>query len=394
MKVVYFNYLYDIKESSVGAAVHVEELVNALRKCGHQVQVYYLNRFTSVEASTKSKVRGFLKRKLSRYLNQINAFIANRRYFVKEWRIIFQERPDVILVRYNFLSFSLALIASLKKIPFVLEVNAPMAYESKRFSGHVIRLSFICKVLEKLNLKLASKVLVVSQELKDFYLKWRIPGDKIVVVPNGADEKKFHPDIAADKVVAKYELQNKTVIGFVGSFHYWHGVDNLLKFIKTVQAKYSDVVFLLVGCGPLKEKLEQVLKSEQNGNRVIFPGHVSHEEMPEYLAAMDVVVALYPKLEFFYYSPLKLFEYLAAGKTVIASRIGQIKDIIQDGVNGILFEPDNFDELLQKSFLVLNDPKLRKTIGKNGRKLLEEKFTWHHAAKTISEVLESVNSVN
>ncbi len=379
-----------MKRSSAGAAVHVRELEKGLKQCGHSVKVYYLNRFTSVEESVRSRLRSFLKKKLGRYLNQINGLLANGRYFVKEWKILSLERPEVVLVRYNLLNFSLPIVSFIRKVPFLLEVNAPMAYESRKFARQVIQLPFIPEVLERLNLVLANKVIVVSQELKDYYLNWHIPSEKIVVVPNGVDERKFHPEISSEAIRSRYELKNKIVIGFIGTFHYWHGLDNLLQLIEITLSRFNNTAFLLVGDGPLKKDLEEKLKQRRYSDRVVFSGYVSHDEIPEYLNAMDIVLLTYPKLDFFYYSPLKLFEYMAEGKAVLASRIGQIEKVIRDGVNGMLFEPENIDELKEKLFLLITKNYLRRKLGRNARKTILEQFTWYHSASKISQAIKTI----
>lgn len=390
MKVAYFNYLYDMEHSSVGAAVHVRELAKGLEAQGHDVSTHYMNRFTSVESSVESPMRGFLKKKLWRYLNQINALLSNASYFRKEWRILSQEKPDAILERYNFLNVSLVLAARLKKIPLVLEVNSPMAYENKKFSDHAVRLPFFPAYLEKINLQLADKIYVVSSELKEYYKNRGIDSTKMQVVPNGADEKRINPDINSDGIVGKFNLQDKLVIGFVGSFHYWHGMENLLKFIQTILSKHEHVTFLLVGTGPLKENLEKALQNEVSAGRVVFPGYVEHENVPSFLAAMDIVLAPYPNLEFFYYSPLKLFEYMAAGKAVIASSVGQITEIITDSYDGFLVEPDNFEEMQNKALTLIENDGMRNRLGKNARKTIEEKYTWTKTAEKISQLLNEV----
>lgn len=390
MKVAYFNYLYDMEHSSVGAAVHVRELGEGLKTLGHDVSVHYMNRFTSVESSVESPMRGFLKKKLWRYLNQVNGLISNFNYFIREWKILSEENPEVILERYNFLNVSLVLAAKIKKIPLVLEVNSPMAYENKKFSNHAVRLPFFPKYLEKINLQLADKVYVVSSELNEYYKNWGIESDKICVVPNGADERRIHPNLDRKKIVEKYNLGNKIVIGFVGSFHYWHGVDNLLKFIKTILSKHENVSFLLVGTGPLKESLEKELEEEMAAGRVVFPGYVEHKDIPSYLVAMDIVLAPYPRLEFFYYSPLKLFEYMAAGKAVIASKVGQISEVVTENDNGILVEPGNFDQMLEKALELIRDEEMRIRLGANARKTIEEKYTWTKTAEAISQLLYEV----
>ncbi|MFZ5516462.1 MAG: glycosyltransferase family 4 protein [Candidatus Zhuqueibacterota bacterium] len=390
MKIAYFNYLYDMEESSVGAAVHVRELGKGLQALGHDVSIHYMNRFTSVASSVQSPIRGYLKRKLWRYLNQVNALVSNAGYFRREWKILSQEKPDVILQRYNFLNVSLVLAARMKKIPLLLEVNAPMAYENKKFSDHAVRLPFFPEYLEKVNLQLADKVYVVSSELKNYYAKRGIAPEKIHVVPNGADEKRFRPDVDTRGILERYSLNNKIVIGFIGSFHYWHGVDNLLKFIKAILSQYNHVCFLLVGTGPLKEDLEKALAAEQKDGKVILPGYIPHEAIPAYLAVMDIVLAPYPRLDFFYYSPLKIFEYMAAGKTVIASRVGQIAEIIRENHDGMLVEPDDFDDMLEKSMKLIRENALRVQMGKNARHTIEQKYTWTRTAETISHLLHEV----
>ena len=387
MKIGYFNYLYDIKKSSVGASVHVEQLANALRNSGDEVDVYYLNRFTSVEASVQSSYRGFLKKKLWRYLNQVNALVSNLSYFVKEWKIISKNKPDVILLRYNFLNVSLPLIAWLKRIPLILEVNAPMAYENKKFSDHAVKLPLIPEFIEWLNITISRRVIVVSSQLKEYYKKWSVSKEKIVVIPNGADSIKFHPRTDGSKIISQFDLKGKIVLGFIGSFHYWHGLENLEGFIKSVILEYRNSAFLLVGEGPLKSKLEELFSAEEYEGRVFFSGYVPHEKIPEYVAAMDIVLAPYPKLEFFYYSPLKLYEYMSAGRAVVASSIGQIAEVIVDKENGILYEPGDFSDMLTKTKLLIEDKKLRNKVGVNARELIENKYNWNTTAKKVRETL-------
>ena len=390
MKVVYLNYLYDMKESSVGAAVHIRELSKAIERCGHQVKVFYLNRFTSVEASVRSPVRRFLKHTFSRYFNQLHGLISNGRYFLKEWEILSREKPDVLLVRYNLLNFSVALAARCKGVPFVLEVNAPMAYESRTFADVAVRLPFVAEWLERYMLRVADRIYVVSKMLKRFFVAQHIPESKIAVIPNGVDAHRFCPDISTKRVFSAYPLKRKTVLGFIGSFHYWHGVANLMHFIKAVLSKSDDTAFLLVGDGPLKKELEHRVKMEHYSDRVFFTGYVPYPEIPAYLAAMDIALAPYPDLEFFYYSPLKLFEYMAAGKAVVAARIGQIEEIIQDGVNGMLFEPGNFQDMVAKAFTLIQNRSLRKRIAEKGRRTIEEGYTWDRAARVLSNIFQEI----
>jgi glycosyltransferase involved in cell wall biosynthesis len=391
MRVAYFNYLYDAMESSVGAAAHIREISRAIDDLGVDVRIHNLNRFTSPEASVQKPVRGWLKNKFSKYLNQVNAILANGRYFIREWKIVQNERPDVVWMRYNMLNFSLAVICRLLRVPLILEINAPMAYESRRFSENW-QIPFFPLALERLNIRLASRVIVVSNALREYYIRYGVTPDKIRVVPNGADSSRFHPDIDGSRVREEYKLKKKTVIGFIGSFHYWHGIDHLAGFIRETLEKYPKTVFFLVGEGPLKEKLAEMLQTEVFAGQAVFSGYVSHEKIPEILGAMDILLAPYPKLDFFYYSPLKIYEYLAAGKAVVASRLGQIKEMIQDGKNGMLFEADLAGEMKAKCFCLIEDKKLRQALGKAGRRWIEKGATWRHRATEITDILQEAAS--
>jgi len=191
MKILYINYLFDKKYSSTGAAVHVREFVNAVQKSGVHIASYDLNKFDGEEAAAQSRSRAWLKQKLSRYVSQLNAFISNIAYFRREWKIISAERPDALLVRYNLLNFSAPMIAKIKKIPLVLEMNSPMALEDRRFNTRTWHLPLLPAWTEKLNLKLADRIFTVSEALKSYFVKQGIGEDKISVVPNGVDIDSF-----------------------------------------------------------------------------------------------------------------------------------------------------------------------------------------------------------
>jgi glycosyltransferase involved in cell wall biosynthesis len=121
---------------------------------------------------------------------------------------------------------------------------------------------------------------------------------------------------------------------------------------------------LLVGHGPLRSELEEQVRAQGWQGGVTFAGAVEHNQMPGYIAAMDVTVAPYPALEEFYYSPLKLFEYMAMGRPVVAARIGQVADIVTDGMNGLLFEPGDSQGLARCIRRLKEDPPLREELGR------------------------------
>ncbi|MFQ5649575.1 MAG: glycosyltransferase family 4 protein [bacterium] len=392
MNVLYLNYLFDKKYSSVGAAVHVKEFVNAAREVGVNIKSCDLNKFDSEEAAVQSNARAWLKSKLSRHVGQLNALVTNFGAFRREWRLISREKPDALLVRYNLLSFSAAIIAKIKRIPLVLEVNSPMALENRQFNQTAVSLPLIPEWIEMLNLKLATRVYTVSEALKSYFVQQGVDSKKISVVPNGVDVEAFSPQVKGVGIRQKYGLRESVVLGFVGSFHYWHGLESLRPYVQRLCAKYDEVKFLLVGDGPLKEELEQELRRNGLRERVVFAGYVEHHEIPHYLSAMDIVLAPYPAMTFFYFSPLKLFEYMAAARPVIASRVGQIEEMIEDGANGMLYEPGDIEEWINRSCQLIENPDLRTILGKRARQTVCEKYSWKmNATKVASLIKQSMN---
>src|SRR5262249_39990802 len=143
----------------------------------------------------------------------------------------------------------------------------------------------------------------------------------------------------------------------------WHGLDWLLEAFSELHRADRSSHLLLVGDGPLRLTLEEQVRGAGLREFVTFSGPVSHVEMPDYLAAMDVAVAPYPALPDFYYSPLKLFEYMAAGRAIAASRVGQVAEVIADGVTGLLFDPGDRGGFLDCIGRLRNDATLRQDLG-------------------------------
>jgi glycosyltransferase involved in cell wall biosynthesis len=390
MKIVYFNYLYDSQQDSVGASVHVKEFVNAVRAYGHEIRSYNLNpayASPNGELKAQSRLHQLLKKKLRRYVAQVIQLIRNAPLFVREWRILAAEEPDVLLVRYNILNFSAIFAAKIKGIPVVLEVNSPHAFERKKLVQDIWHIPLVPFLVESMVMKLADRIITVSDILKSYYLERTIGADKISVVANGVDIDRFSPNVSSQTISEKYQLADKVVLGFIGSFHYWHGIENLRRLIEFTSSKFENVVYLLVGDGPLKNQLTEFVKDRGLSEDVILTGYVPHDEVPNYLAAMQVVLAPYPASDFFYFSPLKIFEYMSAGKPVLASRLGQISEMIQHGENGLLYQPEDIANLCQNAAALVEDKYLRARLGENARATILQGYTWETNARKIVEVM-------
>ena len=182
------------------------------------------------------------------------------------------------------------------------------------------------------------------------------------------------------------KLEGRFVIGFVGTFKRWHGVDFLLSAFQILHQTDPSTHLLLVGDGPLRLQLEEEVRKMGLRGAVTFAGAVAHEEIPPYLAATDAAVAPYPALQDFYFSPLKLFEYMASGRAVVASRVGQVAEVVRDGVTGLLFEPGNVADLVGCIRRVRDNPALGRELGRNASAASAERTWTHNAAKVIGRV--------
>ncbi|RME01226.1 MAG: glycosyltransferase family 1 protein [Calditrichaeota bacterium] len=393
MKIAYFNYLYDLYGASIGSTIKGIKLMEAIGQCGHEVKIYWRQETpgSGANATYRTNVREKLKKYLARYLHEANQLFKNFRYLREEQRILKAEKPDLLITRLDAYVFSSMWLAKKMNIPVILEADSPVTYELRTFHKEYLTVPRLLETIENYNLRQADAAVVVSNVLADYFARRRVRQDDYIVIPNGADTARFHPNISAAEVRQRFHLNNNIVIGFIGSFHYWHGVENLIALFKPVLEQYERAKFLLVGeGGPLKPKLESYINTHQLSGRVCLTGHVPHDEVPKHIAAMDIVLAPYPDLPFFYYSPVKVYEYMACGKPVVASELGQITEAIEHGVSGFLVKPGDIAGYLQHLFRLMESPKLRQKLGQKAAETAAANFAWAARGKQWAELCERV----
>jgi len=206
-------------------------------------------------------------------------------------------------------------------------------------------------------------------------------------VPNGVDHRAFTPLEPDNELQSKWGLQNRLVIGYIGSFEFLGDLQRFLAMAQRICAAYGQVVFFMVGEGRHKEKIRQGAADFGLGAHFLFPGGVPHAQVPRYLSLMDIVISPYRETYLFYGSSMKLLEYMAAGKVVLAPALGQIKELVVDGYNGMLYEPgvpDAFERRLRE----LIGSGILPQMGINARKTIESNWTWDLQASRITRVLE------
>ena len=318
-------------------------------------------------------------------------------------------KADAIYQRYNGFSFCGAYIAKKKNIPFVLEFNSSDVWKIKNWKNNDTFLKRIFKTIyykifklpivstiEKYNLNSAAHIVVVSDALKDIILKFGVDENKIIVNPNGIDESKYNPQIKCDDVKQKYNLENKIVIGFIGTFGQWHGAENIALAFGGLLKKYPEyknkAKLFMIGDGvrmPIVKKHILEFGLQEN---VVLTGLIRQDQGAKFLNACDILInATVPNPDGseFFGSPTKLFEYMAMGKAIICSDMAQMSEILEQGKTAYMVEPGNIDELATAMKELVDDSELRRRLGNSVRDEVIQKYTWD---KHVDKILKAISN--
>jgi len=302
-------------------------------------------------------------------------------------------RYDLCHEHNGLFSAGAALACKRLGIPYVLTFSADPLLEAELVGTPLRGMhAQIAIWAARLTYRTAKKIICVSEPAKQHLVdSWQVDHTKIVVMPNGVDIEVFGSDYDPRPTRAKLGLDGAPVISFVGGFQYWHGLDQLAKSFAQVLPEVPQAKLLLVGDGPARASIEQSVTELGIEPAVIITGLVPHNDVPKILAAADIAVIPYPPLpKELWFSPLKLYEYMAAGKAIVASRAGQIAEVIQDGHNGLLVESGDVAGLAQAMIKLLKDPAKREQLGRNARQQAIKHHSWDHYIKRLEEIYRSV----
>jgi len=358
-----------------GASNHVRELVCAFRRLGHDATVF---------ASRLGKAETILDAKVSRIPEpagddpEVTALRRNLGLIRALAKAHAGSPFDLVYERYSLWSYAGIHFAKRRRLPFVLEVNSPLVLESAQY--RTLHRKQIASSIEESLFGSASLIVAVSQEVSDYAASRTNCQGRILVLPNGVDLSRFV------EMPPRRKDQPPTV-GFLGSLKPWHGVDLLYSAFQRLRAHSPDARLVLVGDGPVRDWVEKRRHSDGLVNAVDLAGAVPKEQVPEALSRFDVAVAPYPPICGFYFSPLKVYEYMAAGCAIVASRIGQINTIINDGSTGLLVEPGDVDALTSAVQSLLSRPEDRRRLGANAR---AEAFARHGWDQRATELMEAI----
>jgi glycosyltransferase involved in cell wall biosynthesis len=324
-----------------------------------------------------------LKTHLAYWLHEPKELAWNALYVRKEATVLGHNRPDVLLVRDHLLTFSCVPVARRLSLPLVLEMNSP-SEESPLYLREYMHLPWAARATERYKVRHADAITAVSSTLRDMLVETHgVPSDRVVVVPNGADLGLFRPETAPDPAITRAG-EAGPVIGFVGSFRSWHGTGMLTEMIRQVATTRPGTRFLLVGDGPEAGGVRAALSGL--GARVVWTGAVPHARVPGLTAAFDIGVL--PQA-LFYGSPLKVIEWMAAGRSIVAPAYPALLDIIEDGTHGLLFKPGDVDDFTRAVVRLVDDAELRDRIGRAAADRARSTLSWTDNARRVIGACEA-----
>jgi glycosyltransferase involved in cell wall biosynthesis len=382
---------------SKGASVHVRALVGALTGLGVDVRVLTTRpgpvdgpapaapvvvketgpAWRRLAGRIAAACRGGvpMERAILRLLDNVAIYREARRQ-ARAWH------PDVIYERYALTAVAGSFVARRLRIPHIVEVNAPLADEEERYRG--LRFGAVARTAERWLLRRADRVVVVSDSLAEHSRRLGVRPERIAVLPNAVDSRLFHPGRDGARVRQALGLNGDFVVGFTGTLKPWHGVHHLLGAVAQAVPSVPGIGVLVVGDGPMRSQLEGLAHRLGIEARVRFTGHVPHDAVGDYIAACDVLVAPYGTMEDHWFSPLKVAEYLAVGRPVVASAVGQLQGLEGSPCGTLLVPPGDEGALAAALRQLARDPARRAALARDAA--VSATWTWTRlAARVLSE---------
>jgi len=413
MRILYLSPDYGIPVlGTKGGAVHVRAMVTAFAQAGHEVVIAapraqvtgspfepaaeLAGRFVPIPMNDTAKavhaglcefmeqhgLAGSLPRDVRYMLHDLEMRRALSRLFAAD-------PPDFIYSRAALFSSVAVDLAKEIRRPLLLELNAPLAGEQAKYRGGA--LYEMALTVERKLVTEADAVLAVSDAVRSHALSIGADPGRVHLFPNGIDPTRFYPARRDNAVRERLGLGDGPVIGFVGGLRPWHGVESLPTLLARLAERHPGVQLLLVGDGPLRGEIERALVQQSVRERAVLTGVLPHAAIADAIRLFDVALAPYPVLEHnFYFSPLKLFEYMACGVAVAAPRIGQIAEVIRDGDTGLLYEAGNVDALLAACDRLLREEGLRGRLGAAAADFVVANYTWDRNARRAADLAQRI----
>lgn len=389
--------LFHFRVRGTGAeGVHIAGMSSAFQELGHEIKFVSptnndprkLLEATGPEPSNPSFATTLLHRladRLPQPAFEVMEMIYSRIALQKLRRCLPGFKPDLIYERHAFFNTAGAKAALRHGIPLVLELNELAGLE--RVRGQFFR--HAAKKRDRLVLRSASLVSAVSPLLARMACNYRKSPNNVITIPNGVFKAWVETkttETQRKELRAKHGLPpDALILGFVGGLVPWHGFDFLFGLFARLAAEIPNLWLALVGAGPLFSKLHAAGQDPDMQGRLILAGARPYWQTREYMDIFDV--AIIPHANEFR-SPIKLFEYMGAGRAIVAPSSEPIASVVRHEREALLFEPKNLDQALSLLRKALRNPSLRNQLGEKARSLALRECLWEHRAKTLLEAFE------
>ena len=295
--------------------------------------------------------------------------------------VALEVKPDVIHAHSPPLNAIAALrVGRALGIPVVYEIrafweDAAVDHGTSREWGLRYRMT---RAMETHALKHVHAATTICEGLRAEIVGRGIPAAKVTVIPNAVNIEDFSVGEARDEALAdELGLNGCQVLGFIGSFYAYEGLDVLMRALPAMLAQNPAIRVLLVGGGPQDAQLKALAAELGVAGSVIFTGRVPHDQVQRYYNLIDVLV--YPRLKMRLtdlVTPLKPLEAMAQGRILVASDVGGHGELIEDGKTGVLFEAGNPPDLAAKTLALLNAPDRWPALRAAGRSFVERERNW------------------
>lgn len=376
MKILYHHRI----ASKDGQFVHIEELTHSLKKRGHELVIVGPAVVDSDQFGGEGGMVAWLKRYVPKAVYELMEFAYAWVAYRKLARAVREHRPDCLYERYNLYLPAGVWIKRKFGLPMVLEVNAPIFEERRKYHG--IALPWLARWTERAAWRGADKVLPVTRVLAQRVVDAGVPRERIMVIPNGIDWGKFGTVPDLDDAKVKLGVRGRVVLGFTGFMREWHGLERVVDLI--AQHRHEPWHLFLVGDGPARTSIEQRARELGVQDRVTITGVVGRDHVADYIAAFDV--ALQPDVVD-YASPLKLFEYLALARAVVAPDKPNIREVLTHEHNALLFDPGDAESFTRVIERLARDELLRKSLAQEARATIErDGYTWDRNAERVEQL--------